>query len=192
MAEAHRRQKQPQLIREQLLAVVRSLLVDQGPHAVTLDAVAKRANVTKGGLQHHFPSKQTLLEALADQLFEEFESSFAHALSQEAESPARHARAYIRTCFNINPDGHTVETQRAIGLLALTLPQCRERWHAAMQAALAADGNDPETANRLLLCRLAGDGFWFAQMLDVYDLDAPRKEAILKMLLALCDGTQTP
>ena len=58
MTEAHRRQKQPQLIRGQLLAVVRSLLVEQGPHAVTLDAVAKQANVTKGGLQHHFRTKQ--------------------------------------------------------------------------------------------------------------------------------------
>jgi len=192
MTEAHRRQKQPQLIRGQLLAVVRSLLVEQGPHAVTLDAVAKQANVTKGGLQHHFPSKQALLEALSDQLFEEFECSFAKALSQEAPAPARHARAYIRTCFDHSPGGHTVETQRAIGLLALTLPQCRERWHAAMETALAADGNDPETANRLLLCRLAGDGFWFAQMLDVYHLDADRKQVILKMLLALCDGDLQP
>ena len=64
MTEAHRRPKQPELIRSQLLLVVRDILVQEGPHAVTLDAVSRRANVTKGGLQHHFRSKQALLQAL--------------------------------------------------------------------------------------------------------------------------------
>jgi AcrR family transcriptional regulator len=192
MTEAHRRQKQPQFIRSQLLTVVRDLLVREGPSAVTLDAVAAQANVTKGGLQHHFRSKQALLEALSDQLFEEFERCFAQALSQEAESPARHARAYIRTCFDSTSECNTVETQRAIGLLALTLPHCRARWHAAMETSLRADGTDPDTANRLLLCRLAGDGFWFSQMLDAHHLDTQRKAAVLEMLLQLCDTEDKP
>ncbi|BEP91663.1 TetR/AcrR family transcriptional regulator [Acidovorax sp. A79] len=188
MTEAHRRQKQPELIRSQLLAVVRELLVWEGPHAVTLDAVAQRAHVTKGGLQHHYRSKQALLDALSDQLFEEFEQCFAKALDQEEDTPGRHARAYIRTCFDSGSDSRQVETQRAIGLLALTSAPCRQRWHAAMAAALKADGDDPHTANVLLACRLAGDGFWFAQMLDVYALDQPRKAAILDILLSLCQG----
>ena len=188
MPEAHRRQKPPQLIRSQLLAVVRDLLVREGPHAVTLEAVAHRANVTKGGLQHHFRSKQALLDALSEQLFEEFEHSYGTALQQEADTPGRHARAYIRTCFDGQADCNRVDTQRAIGLLALTSPACRERWHATMQAALAADGPDSDTANLLLLCRLAGDGFWFAQMLDVYELSAQRRADLLALLLKLCGG----
>ncbi|WP_202907123.1 TetR/AcrR family transcriptional regulator [Acidovorax sp. SD340] len=127
MTEAHRRQKQPELIRSQLLGVVRELLVREGLHAVTLDAVAQRAGVTKGGLQHHYRSKQALLDALSDQLFEEFEQSFEKALKQEDDTPGRHARAYIRTCFDSGSDSHQGETQRAIGLLALTSAPCRER-----------------------------------------------------------------
>lgn len=192
MTEAHRRQKQPQLIRHQLLAVVRDLLVHEGPHAVTLDAVARRANVTKGGLQHHFRSKQALLDALSEQLFEEFAQSYEKALQREAETPGRHARAYIRTCFDDRADCNRVDTQRAIGLLALTSPACRDRWHATMKTALAADGQDPNTANLLLACRLAGDGFWFAQMLDVYELDAQRKQDLLELLLKLCSGEAQP
>ena len=188
MTEAHRRQKQPELIRSQLLGVVRELLVREGLHAVTLDAVAQRAGVTKGGLQHHYRSKQALLDALSDQLFEEFEQSFEKTLKQEDDTPGRHARAYIRTCFDSGSDSHQVETQRAIGLLALTSAPCRERWHAAMAVALKADGDDPHAANVLMACRLAGDGFWFAQMLDVYALDGPRKAAILDILLKLCGG----
>lgn len=188
MTEAHRRQKHPELVRSQLLAVVRTLLVEQGPHAVTLDAVSARAGVTKGGLQHHFRSKQALLDALSDQLFEEFQQGYAQALVLEEDGrPGRHARAYIRTAFDEGTDCNRVEAQRAIGLLALTLPHCREQWSATMQAALAQDGDDPQVADRLLACRMAADGYWFSQMLDVYPMDEARKARILKTLLDLCN-----
>ncbi|WP_298211678.1 TetR/AcrR family transcriptional regulator [Acidovorax sp.] len=192
MPEAHRRLKQPQQIRSQLLAVVRDLLVHEGPHAVTLDAVARQANVTKGGLQHHFRSKQALLDTLSEQLLEEFSLSYENALRLEADTPGRHARAYIRTCFDDHAGCDQADTLRAIGLLALTSPTCRERWHAIMKEALAADGQDTHTANLLLACRLAGDGFWFAQMLDVYELDAQRKASLLELLLKLCGGEAQP
>ncbi|MGQ0727539.1 TetR/AcrR family transcriptional regulator [Acidovorax sp.] len=188
MTEAHRRLKQPEFTRSQLLAVVRELLVRDGTHAVTLEAVAQRARVTKGGLQHHFRSKQALLDALSDQLFEEFQQSYETAYSQEADTPGRHARAYLRTCFDSGSGCNQVETQRAIGLLALSSPQCRERWHATMQTALQADGNDPRTADLLLACRMAGDGFWFSQMLGTFTLDDAQRERILNLLLELCDG----
>ena len=188
MTQAHRRQKHPELVRSQLLAVVRALLVNEGPHAVTLDAVSAKAGVTKGGLQHHFRSKQALLDALRDQLFEEFQQGYARALAQEEEGrPGRHARAYIRTAFDDGPGCNRVEAQRAIGLLALTLPHCREQWSATMQAALAEDGDDHRTADRLLACRLAADGYWFSQMLDVYPMDEARKARVLKTLLDLCN-----
>jgi AcrR family transcriptional regulator len=186
MPEAHRRQKQPELIRSQLLLVVRDILVQEGPHAVTLDAVSRRANVTKGGLQHHFRSKQALLQALCDQLFGEFQANLALALEQEPDGPGRRARAYIRACFDTHSQLNQVETQRAIGLLALTLPEARERWHQAMQAELAADGEGTGHADLLLVCRMAADGFWFAQMLDAYPLDAARSARLLNLMLQLC------
>ena len=191
MTEAHRRQKHPELVRSQLLAVVRTLLVEQGPHAVTLDAVSARAGVTKGGLQHHFRSKQALLDALNDQLFEEFLQGYARALALEEEGrPGRHARAYIRTAFDGFSDCNRVEAQRAIGLLALTQPAARARWSAEMHKALAHDGEDPRMADRLLACRMAADGYWFSQMLDVYPLDAERSARILQLLLDLCQPSQ--
>lgn len=188
MSSAHHRQKQPELVRSQLLSVVRELLVAEGPHAVTLDAVSRRAGVTKGGLQHHFRSKQALLEALSDQLLAEFEARYAQALAAEPEGAARHARAYVRTSFDKDMSCNQVETQRAIALLALSLPSCRERWHARMQQALAADGADPVAADRLLIYRLAADGFWFSQMLDVYALDEARQAGLQATLLGLCEA----
>ncbi|GKT21606.1 TetR/AcrR family transcriptional regulator [Acidovorax sp. SUPP3334] len=187
MSEAHKRLKQPERVRAQLLAVAGDLLVQDGPHAVTLDAVAQRAGVTKGGLQHHFRSKQALLEGLCDQLFDRFDVFFAAALEAEPEGPARHARAYLTSSFQAStPD--ELRTQRAIALLAFTLPSCRERWGAKMRALVAEDGADPAAADRLFLCRLAADGAWLDQLLDIYGTAPDRKDRLLSLLLRLTQG----
>lgn len=188
MSEAHKRLKQPELVRAQLLAVAADLLVQEGPHAVTLDAVAHQAGVTKGGLQHHFRSKQALLGALCDQLFDVFDVFYAAALDSEPQAPGRHARAYLKTCFHTAQTAHERRTQRAIALLAFALPSCRERWSAKMRAALAQDGSDPDAADRLFLCRLAADGIWFDQLLDVYGTPPDRKGRLLSLLLQITQG----
>jgi AcrR family transcriptional regulator len=186
MALAHRRHKQPELVRKELLVVTLQILVDEGLDAVTLDAVSKRAGVTKGGLQHHFRNKQALLDALCDQLFAGFHERYELALLAEPDGPSRHARAYVRLAFDTGNDHEQVRTQRAIGLLALNWPPCRDRWSAVVTAAITAAGVSDETANRLLLCRLAADGFWYSQMLDSYPIGNERKAALLAALLDLC------
>jgi len=187
MSEAHKRLKQPERVRAQLLAVAGDLLVQNGPQAVTLDAVAQHAGVTKGGLQHHFRSKQALLEGLCDQLFETFDVSYAAALEAEPDGPGRHARAYLKSSFEVTT-AEELRTQRAIALLAFTLPSCRERWGIKMRDLLAGDGPDPAAADRLLLCRLAADGAWLDQLLDIYGTQPDRKDRLLSLLLQLTQG----
>lgn len=51
-----------------LLDVAAQTLRDQGMAGLTLDAVAKEAGVGKGGLLHHFPSKDALVEAVLRRL----------------------------------------------------------------------------------------------------------------------------
>jgi AcrR family transcriptional regulator len=187
MTNAHRRQKQPEFVRNELLAVTLQILVDEGPHAVTLDAVSKQAGVTKGGLQHHFRSKQALLDALCDQLFDDYQQRYQLALLAEPDTPGKHARAYIRIGFDSGNDPEQVRMQRAIASLALTWPACRERWSEFVKTAIKADGPGKDAANRLLLCRLASDGFWYSQMFDTYAIGKTRKKALLNALLELCE-----
>lgn len=56
--------------REQVLDAYEDLLIDKGLAAVTLDAVAARAEVSKGGLLYHFGSKDALLDGLVERLLE--------------------------------------------------------------------------------------------------------------------------
>ncbi|QOR71699.1 TetR/AcrR family transcriptional regulator [Ruania alkalisoli] len=56
----------PPAARAKVLHAFAEILVTQGERAATLDAVADRASVSKGGLLYHFPSKDELTEGLAD------------------------------------------------------------------------------------------------------------------------------
>lgn len=54
--------------RDRVLDAYETLLIDHGAAAVTLDAVAAAAEVSKGGLLYHFASKDALVAGLLDRL----------------------------------------------------------------------------------------------------------------------------
>lgn len=60
----------PSPARDRVLDSFEDLLIEQGERAATLDAVAKRASVSKGGLLYHFGSKDALAEGLIERLEE--------------------------------------------------------------------------------------------------------------------------
>ncbi|KMS79104.1 TetR/AcrR family transcriptional regulator [Prauserella rugosa] len=65
--------------REQVLDAYEDLLIEKGLAAVTLDAVAARADVSKGGLLYHFRSKEALLDGLLERLLERTRADMEHA-----------------------------------------------------------------------------------------------------------------
>ncbi len=54
--------------REAVLDAFESLLIEVGERAATLDAVARRAGVSKGGLLYHFPTKEAMIAVLLERL----------------------------------------------------------------------------------------------------------------------------
>ena len=58
----------PPAARDRVLDAFERLLVDRGERAATLEAVAREAGVSKGGLIYHFPSKDAMVEGLLDRM----------------------------------------------------------------------------------------------------------------------------
>ena len=58
----------PPTSRERILDAFESILIDDGERAATLEAVASRAEVSKGGLLYHFGSKDAMIDGLIDRL----------------------------------------------------------------------------------------------------------------------------
>lgn len=72
--------------RERVLDAFEHLLVDEVGVPATLDAVAAAAQVSKGGLLYHFPSKDALVEGLLARLRAQVDDDVA-ALRSAPEGP---------------------------------------------------------------------------------------------------------
>lgn len=80
--------------RDRLLDAAEKLVVEHGALALTLDAVAAEAGVSKGGLLYHFPSKDKLAAALVERAIARVDSALAEASANT--TPGAFTRAYIQ------------------------------------------------------------------------------------------------
>lgn len=65
--------------RDRILAAAANVAREAGPGSLSLEAVASRAGVSKGGLLYNFPTKAKLMEALVENHLRAFERSLGDA-----------------------------------------------------------------------------------------------------------------
>jgi AcrR family transcriptional regulator len=147
--------------RARLLDAASAVVRRDGAQALTLDAVAAEAGVSKGGLLYHFHSKHDLLEAMVTEWVEHFEREIEIAAEQEGGS---FALGYVKAS---DPSGWA-EAERAteFGLLAALIAEPRvlaaaRRHYEDWQARLAQEDVDVTVA------RLAADGLWIVDLLGL-------------------------
>ncbi|RWP13772.1 MAG: TetR/AcrR family transcriptional regulator [Mesorhizobium sp.] len=61
--------------RDKILAAAADVARETGPGSLSLDAVASRAGVSKGGLLYNFPTKAKLMQALVEDYLRAFEQA---------------------------------------------------------------------------------------------------------------------
>lgn len=188
MTNAHRRKKQPELLRSQLLHSAARIAAEQGVQAVTLDAVAERAGVTKGGLQHHFRSKQALLDALFAQTMEQFHRDVTAEVDVDPEERGRAARGYLRVVSREPAGGEATDLLRLLLALMLAEPALRERWGDAFGELTRPDALPEPEAARLMICRLAADGIWISDLLGYGAMSPSLRAEVLRQLEAMSHG----
>ncbi len=81
--------------RERILEAAERVVGDVGAARMTLDGVAQAAGVSKGGLLYHFPSKESLLGALAKRYVESMTDCVEQAKSGTGETDGRDLKACI-------------------------------------------------------------------------------------------------
>jgi len=125
---------------------------------VPLTAIAEAAGVSKGGLLYHFPTKESLMRACAEELFARFrEQVFAAAEEEQDRAPGRLARAYIRVSFS---EAELEGVREVIGVAAQLAfePVVQELSHAdghRWREDLLSDGLPPRVM-RLIIAATDG------------------------------------
>lgn len=173
--------------RELILEAAGRIVAGQGGGALTLDAAAKAAGVSKGGLLYHFPTKEALIVGM----FEAYLAQFEALLAQEEEADrgperGRWLRAYVRASFGAPPP----ELPLVSALLAaqgvdVALLDCFRLAHARWQERALADGLPPARA-RLALA--AVDGVVYAELFGLGAAAGEERVALLEAIIRLIDG----
>lgn len=163
MDNPHRRKKEPETVRRALLDSAASIAASQGFSAVTMQTVATAANVTKGGLVHHFANKQALVEAMALDQLEKLDASIDSYIAADPDHHGRFTRAYVMASL----DPHNFGSASAWGAISASVgadPAMRTVWEKWLADRLEQH-NDTDSGMPLEVVRLAADGAWFAYLM---------------------------
>ncbi|MCM5555051.1 TetR family transcriptional regulator [Pleomorphomonas sp. NRK KF1] len=148
-----------------LLDHAAKLAVEQGLAAVTMQSVADAAGVTKGGLLHHFPNKQALIDAVFNDLLEELDRQLDEKIGADPIPQGAFTRAYLDSVFDLEPETGGA-AWAAIAISMLTDPHLRERWANWVQGRSDRHRTTDGTV-ALAAIRLAADGVWLADLTSV-------------------------
>jgi AcrR family transcriptional regulator len=91
--------RSPEQTRAAILDAASRLVRERGVSA-SLDDVARRAGVSKGGLLYHFATKHDLHLALATEWLERFRTAVLAAVPADDDAPGRLTRAYVRVSID--------------------------------------------------------------------------------------------
>lgn len=166
--------------RQRILAAAAAVASEAGASNLSLDAVAQRAGVSKGGLLYNFPTKAKLLQGLVQNHIDEFEISLAAAT--EAGNGASLLGAYLRSCVRECAS----DDARPSGVLAALAedPDMLEpvKLHKRrLLDRLAAETSDPA---RMLQSFLVVEGLRSQTLLDIDVLTNEERGLVLAALLA--------
>jgi AcrR family transcriptional regulator len=162
--------------RAALLDAAAAVIRRDGATALTLDAVAVEAGVSKGGVLYHFATKRALIDGLISRWLDDFGAQL---------EGGNFAAAYVQAC-----DITTADTDTEVGLLAGMLEEpevlevARERY-AEWMARILATVEDPGDA---WLLRLAADGLWYSDLLGIAAPRGADRRRLLERLSALAGG----
>ncbi len=159
-----------------ILEAASELVQEDGASHLTLEQVAVRAGISKGGLLYHFPTKQWLIIGLVDDLIERFNVSCQNI--RGGHRPGSFTRAYLRSTLADDSSAAAGIVSAIANDPALLKPlhDAYARW----QEQLERDGIDPVTAT---IVRLVADGLWFAALIGA----PPLRPVLLKRLVGRLD-----
>jgi AcrR family transcriptional regulator len=173
--------------RQRLLDAAERVVVESGATHLTLDAVAKSAGVSKGGLLYHFPSKEALLEGMLARHFQEVDGEVARRLASRGgkSSRADMFRERVRVLLELHPERPAVGA--AMVAASADSPEhmavCRAQYRKLLDEFAKLPGGFERTA----LVLLAVQGLLLAELLHLSPYTQAERSRLVKALLRAVD-----
>jgi len=166
------------------LEATEAVIARDGFANFTIDAVATQAGLSKGGVLHHFGSKDALIRALVLRGAEQWKANCAEALELASEGPARFARGILE--FYLSDKKSWSNERKSVAcayLAALSLdPELIEPIKAVSCNVHEQflDNDIPVGLGLVIISAL--DGLWMSWALGLNEYNEERNRLLLQTL----------
>ena len=171
--------------RETIIDAAENVVLELGARHLTLDAVATKARVSKGGLLYHFPNKEALLHGMLDRRVARLEESRQQKLALLPRNAKSVIIAHVRS--QLERDERT--NKLAVALLAavahdpqLLVPYQKEQKKIVDQFCHA--GLNFERAAAIML---AVQGLKFMELFSLLPFTVKERSRVIEEIIALSE-----
>ena len=175
--------------RTRILDAAEAIVQTRGVAGLTLQAAARDAGVSKGGLLYHFASKEALLAALMARLADFMRGEYLASVAAQPPGPGRVARANLEWGFGDGERSCNEKHDRTAAIFLAAFhhdPALLDPVRAViaqMRADNAADGLPPGLGE---VIDAAADGMFMARIFRLYapsDAERATMRSVLERLL---------
>jgi len=176
----------PTIDRDRVLDLAEGLLLKDGTGALTIDAVAKAAGISKGGVQSRFGTKDALISAMLERWSREYDAMLA-AAAGPTPTPIEAVRGHVALSMEIDAE----QEARAAGMLAALIEAKHHladvrTWYTEKFGGLDLQS---ESGRRARLALLATEGAFMLRTFGFMLFDDEEWTTLRDDLHALLGGT---
>jgi AcrR family transcriptional regulator len=176
--------------KDKILQAAAEIAMEVGPVNLSLDAVARRAGLSKGGLLYSFPTKAKLLEALVEDHMAQFDKQLKHH-----EALRNHGRnSVVLACIAVYRAEFVCNEAEPSGILAAiandrTFLDPIRRYTTQLLQRIRENSDDPTLA---LMAYLTIEGMRCQKLFEMDGLSRDEQIAAIDRLSLLFEPAEEP
>ena len=163
-----------------ILGAARAIAHREGAGKITIDAVAREADLSKGGVLYNFPTKRALLAGLLDEMLAEHHERLASVPEDRRSRPLRgHLEAIVQA--------RAVDDDLSMAILAAAAsdPRLLDPLRAELTGDLERILSDTQDTPGAMVVVLAIQGLRFQKLLGLPDGGADLRGRVIEQLRAM-------
>lgn len=172
--------------REKLLGTAEKIVAQHGVAGLTMDSLARAANISKGGVQYCFGNKEGLIKAMIMRWSDHFDAEVAQAAGGKSDALS-HVRAHIK----ITREANVQDESRFAAMLAGLIPNSDQLAETRTWYAKQLQGLDfsTEQGRNARLAFIANEGAFLLRSFNLFDLSPEEWQAIFQDIESLLGAT---
>ncbi|MBP2637582.1 MAG: transcriptional regulator, TetR family [Firmicutes bacterium] len=168
--------------KQKILQAAAQIINEKGILSLTLEAVAKRAGISKGGLLYHFSSKDALMEGMNNFLLQGYINKVECLTNQDSHLKGKWTRAYVTETFR------QLDQEASMNAAFLSAAATNPMLFNSMIDRLQKLHNNIEDDNinpvAATVIRLAADGLYYNHLYGI-NVTKDMREKVLAFLISL-------